>query len=39
MRTLRYGILPYGFILVLIAVLMYEPHLPAPCSFSASARR
>ena len=28
MRTLRYGILPYGFILVLIAVLMYfEPHL------------
>ena len=23
MRTLRYGILPYGFILVLIAVLMY----------------
>ena len=28
MRTLRYGILPYGFILALIAVLMYfEPHL------------
>ena len=28
MRTLRYGILPYGFILVLIAVLMYfEPHI------------
>ena len=26
MRTLRYGILPYGFILALIAVLMYFEH-------------
>lgn len=28
MRTFRYGVLPYGFILAVIAVLMYfEPHL------------